>query len=162
MLQGQQHSPQRARAEERGLNRRSLSAIVFLTIFMTIATWDGLYHYVLFPLCSPRFDGVVVYVDNLGHDYLSGWILLVAEGEQRRRVDFSSAAHHRFTLIKPQGIERVNLVIAVNSLGSGVNVQVVDGLTGRLLKSENNKLVVQGESCFRELLVLSTSYARGE
>jgi hypothetical protein len=125
---------------------------------MTISTWDGLHHFILFPLCRQRFDGVIVFVDNLGHDDISGWILLVAKGEQRRSVDFSGAVHHRFMFKRPQGIERLNLVIMVNQLGSRVNVRVVDGLTGRFLESKNNIMVVQGELFFREMLVLSTSY----
>ena len=146
--------------EDNGLNRRSLSAMTFLTVLIVFSAWDGLHHYILFPLYRPRFDGVIVYVDNLHHSEISGVILLVTTTGPRNGVEFSGSTHERFMFELPQGTERLNLVIMIPHLFTRVNVRVVDGLTGELIEAKDNSVVVQGEIHYREVLFLSTSYER--
>ena len=142
------------------MNRRSLSLIAFLTILITFSAWDGLQHYVLFPLFRPRFEGVIVYVDNLAHNEISGTILLVTTTEPRRQINFWGSTHKRFVFKLPQGAERLNLVIMIPHLFTRVNVRVVNGLTGKLIEAKDNTVTIEDETHYREVLYLSTSYER--
>jgi hypothetical protein len=93
------------------VSRKAASALIFFTLLTTILTFPYIRHNVIVPYLTPRFDGVIVYVDG----YSGSWC---------GSISLSNEAHKTVQTISGNYAEEYLLRRPINSLDWNVTVTV--------------------------------------
>jgi hypothetical protein len=113
-----------------------------LLVIVSFCAAPNIYHYILFPLTTPRFDGAIVYVDN--NEEMTGQLLLRSDGVLYERRGFFGRWNKEFIVERPDEAETWSISVSVESWGRA-KIRIVDGQSRKLLvEKESYPVYIEG------------------
>ena len=114
------------------ISRRAATALIFLILLTTTLAFPWIKHNVVVPYLTPRFDGVIVYVDG----YSGSWDGCIRSSDHNFVQAISGNYAEEYLLSRPTDLLDWNVTITVRSwiwLDDPIPVRIVNGTSGEIL-----------------------------
>ncbi|HUV33957.1 MAG TPA: hypothetical protein VMW22_03445 [Candidatus Desulfaltia sp.] len=140
------------------VRKGALAVALLLAAVTLVGSSFTIYHFLIHPLVTPKFDGVIVYIDNLNVD-ASGSCTVRLDGRRIERVEFFGQGGIQMEFRQPEESGTWSVYVFARSHGQ-LRVRVVDGMTRQLLCEGYQRREGDGGGTPNEVLVALT-YVRG-
>ena len=140
-----------------------LAVALLLGAIILVGSWPTVYHFIIHPLVTPRFEGVIVYVDSMNPSAdVSGSITVRLDGVRIERREFFGQRWEQIVIKQPEEEGVWSVYVYARSQWQ-IRIRVVDGLTRQLLDEESQRREGGGNIGIPgELVLVALTYSRGE
>ncbi|MFH2111699.1 MAG: hypothetical protein ABIJ47_10630 [Candidatus Bathyarchaeota archaeon] len=139
--------------------RGALAVALLLAAVTLVGSSFTIYHFLIHPLVTPRFEGVIVYLDTLNAD-VQGHYTVRLDGSIIETEGFFGQGGKQMEFKQPEGSGTWSVYVFARS-HEQLRVRVVDGMTRQLLDEESRRKEGGGDIGIPgELVLVALTYTR--